>query len=76
MFNFGSNFMMNNRLLVLADDVDTQLQMITGLELVGFGLAIFRRQSGSVNEGAVGRFYVADPNLSLPIGPYLRMLAG
>lgn len=42
MLDLGSNFVVNDCLLILANNVDTKLKMVLGLELMWVGLPVFR----------------------------------
>ncbi len=75
MLDLGRHLVMHDHLLVLADDIDAQLQMIRRLQLVGLRLSILGRQSRPVNKSAVGRLDIADPYLALPVGPYFCVLS-
>ena len=53
MLNFSCNFAMHNRRLVFIDDIDTKLQVVLSLQLVGFGFAVLLRQTCAVHERSV-----------------------
>ena len=74
MLDLCSDLVMDNRLLIFADDIDSKLQVVGRLKLVGLRLAVLRRQATAVYKCAVGRLDVAYPDLSLPISPYLCVL--
>lgn len=73
-FHFGCNFVMDNSLLILANNVDTKFEMILGLEFVRFRLSVFLRESSPIHKCTVGRLDVPDPNLAAAIRPNFSVL--
>lgn len=54
MLNFGGNLVVNNGLLILADNINSQLQSVILADLVRFGLAVFRRQPIAIDKCTIG----------------------
>ena len=76
MFDPGGDLPMDDGLLILADDIDAEFEEVLLPKLVRFRVAILPRQAATVDEGAVGRFDVPNPDLTPSIGPDLGMLPG
>lgn len=68
MFNLCSNLVVHHRLLVLADNVDTQLEYILFSQFSGLRLLIFLTQSHAVDKCSVAALDVLDEDASLSVG--------
>ena len=53
MFNFSGDLLVNNGLLIFADNIDPQLQDVVLVQLMRIGFAAVGRQAMSINEGSV-----------------------
>lgn len=70
------NLVVNDRVAVLADNVDSELKHILGAQLVGLALLVLLRQALAIDPGAVRGLDVANPDLArVPVGPDLGVLA-
>lgn len=69
------DFVVNNRLLIFAHDVDSQLKGVVLAKFVRLRLAILLRQTLPVDKRAVGGFDVSDPYFPGLIRPDFSMLS-
>lgn len=74
-FDASGDLMMNNRLLVFADDIDSQFKHVLLPKLMWIGVPVLLRQSSTIDKGSVGGLDVSYPNLSISISPYLGVLS-
>ena len=75
MLDPGGDLVVHDGALVLADNVDAELDNVLLAQLVRVRVSVLARQALAVDEGAVGRLDVADPNLAHAVGPDLGVLS-
>lgn len=72
--HLGGHFVVDDGLLILAHDVDTQFKVVLGLQLVWLRLPVLWRKARPVHKSPVRGFDIADPYFTVLVSPYFSVL--
>lgn len=75
MLDLSSDLVVHNCFLVLAHDVNSQLEHVLLSQLSGFGFFVFLAQPHTVDERAVATLDILDEDASLSVGVNFGMLS-